>query len=82
MARTLRGCPTAWLQPEGIKEPETNPSAPQQEDQTGIKYDKVVADNELDISKNEPVAQEEEENSNTDYAKNGVNLTGDVVPMN
>ena len=26
MARTVRGCPTAQLQPEGMEKPETNPT--------------------------------------------------------
>ena len=33
MARTMRGYPIAWSQPEGTEEPETNPRVPQQEEQ-------------------------------------------------
>ena len=44
MVRTVRGCPTVQLQPEGTEEPETNPSVPQQEEQTATVEDKVIAD--------------------------------------
>ena len=74
MARTMRGCPTAWS-PEGMEDPETNPSFPQQEEQSGTAEDKVTVDYDPDIDyegsdpHNESVAQDKkEENSDAEYA--------------
>ena len=75
MARTMRRCLTAWSQPEHAEEPETNPSAPQQEGWPDAAKGKVIVDYgpNIDYAGSEPkielVAQEEkEENSNAEYA--------------
>ena len=49
MAGTVRGCPTAQLQPEGTEEPQTNTSVPQQERQADATEGKVIADYKLDV---------------------------------
>ena len=74
MARPVRGCPTP--QPlEGTGEPETNSSAPQQEEQSDAAEGKVIVDCNLDVDyegsepENESVAQEKKEESyNAEYA--------------
>ena len=76
MARTMRGCLTAWSQPECTEEHETNPSVPQHEEQANAIDGKVTADNELDLDckpegsdpENKPDAQKEKI-SNAEYAK-------------
>ena len=44
MARTVRGCLTAWLQQEGTTEPENNSSVLQFEEQSDITEGKVIVD--------------------------------------
>ena len=44
MARTVRGCLAAWLQPGGTGESESNLSVPQQEIKTHAVEGKVIAD--------------------------------------
>ena len=73
LARTLRGHLTAWLQPQGTREPETNHSVPQQEEQPDATEGKVIADYGLDINYegSEPkieldVQAEKEENSDAE----------------
>ena len=67
MARPVRGCPTARLQPEGKDKPETNLSVPQQEEHPDATEGRDIADYNLDIAdegsepENEPVAQEQKE---------------------
>ena len=46
MARTMRGCPTAWSQTEGAEEPETDP---QQEEQPDATEGTVIVDYDLNI---------------------------------
>ena len=59
MARTVKGCPTAQLQTEGAKEPETDP---QQEKRPDTTEGKVIVDDNPDVDyegsepKNESVA--------------------------
>ena len=77
VVKTVSGCPTVQSQPEVIEEPETNPSFPQQEEQTDAVEGKIIADYKLDVGyepegsdpENKPDAQEEEENSNAHYVK-------------
>ena len=48
MARPVRGHPTPW--PKGApEEPETNPSVPQQEEQSDTREGKVIADFNPDV---------------------------------
>ena len=56
MARTVRVCSTAWLQPEGTEEPETNPSVHWQEEQPDATESKVTADDDphVDYEGSEP----------------------------
>ena len=49
MARPMRECLTAWLQQEGIEEPETNPNVPWQEQQSHAIEGKVKADYDPDV---------------------------------
>ena len=74
MARLVRGCLTACSQSEDAKEPETNPSVPQQEEHPDATEGKVMVDYNPNIDyylsepRNEPVAQEEkEENSDAEH---------------
>ena len=59
MARTVKGCPTAQLQTEDAKEPETDP---QQEKRPDTTEGKVIVDDNPDVDyegsepKNESVA--------------------------
>ena len=61
----MRVCPKAWLQGKGTKEPETNLSVPQQEEQSDTAEGKVITnynlgtDYEWSEPKNEPDPQEE-----------------------
>ena len=48
MARSMSGCSTAQPQQGGEKEPETNPTVPQQEGQPHATEGKVIADYNLD----------------------------------
>ena len=64
------------LQQGGIEEPETNTSVPQQEEQTDPTEGEVIADYHLDIDYKVEVlspkikaVNEEEENSDAEYAK-------------
>ena len=70
----MRGHPTSWP-PEGTDESKTNPSVLQQEEQPDSAEGEVIVDYDLDIDcegskqKNEPIAQEEQqENSDAEYA--------------
>ena len=74
MSRTVRGFSTAWLQPEGTGEPETNPTNPWQRNSQFPYMPKSCYNLDIDYegseSKNEPFAQEEkEENSDAKYSK-------------
>ena len=46
MAKTVRGCPAAQLQPEGAEESESNLSVPWQEKHLDATEGKVIADYE------------------------------------
>ena len=76
MARPVRGCLIALVQPEGTEKPDINPSISQQEEQPNAIEGKVIADYNLGVDyegskpENEPDAPEEkEENSDEDYMK-------------
>ena len=49
MARTVRRCPTAWLQPECAEELERNPNVPQHEEQPDVTKGEVIVDYNLDV---------------------------------
>ena len=49
MARTIRGCQTAWSQPDGTLEPESNASVPQLEEEEDATDVKVIVDCELNV---------------------------------
>ena len=49
MTSTVRGHPTAWSQPEGTEEPQTNSSVSQQEEWPDTAEGKVKADYDKDI---------------------------------
>ena len=49
MARTMRGCLSAWSQQEGAAEPQNNASVMQLEEQTDAKEGEAIVDYELDI---------------------------------
>ena len=75
MDRLVRGCPTP--QPQGgTGKPETNSSAPQQEEQRDATEGKAVADHDIDIGyeseRSDPdikAVNEVEENSEAEYVK-------------
>ena len=75
MARQMRGCQTPWSQQRDAEDPETNPNISQQEEQPYITEGKVISDN-LDVDcepeGSDPEIKEfdeEEENSDAEYAK-------------
>ena len=49
MARTIRGCPTAWSQPDGAAELENSVSILQLEEQANEKEGEFVVDYEPDV---------------------------------
>ena len=73
MTGTVRGCLKVWLQPEGVVGPETNPSIHQNKEKVDATEGKVTWDYHYEPegpdAENEPDAQEDEENSNAEYAK-------------
>ena len=75
MARSVRGCLIPWPQ-GGAEEAETNPSAPQQEQQRDTREGKVIAYYNLDLhykpegsNPDIKAVNEEEENFDAEYAK-------------
>ena len=93
MARLVKGHRTAWLQPEGKEEPETNPTVSQHEVQSDTTEGKVIADYNSDVNyegsepEDEPVAQEEKEgNSDAEYANMEISYAGTfcqrMMPLN
>ena len=79
MASTMRGHPTARLQPKGTEETETNTSVPQEEEQADATESKVIANYKLEVDYKpersnpeiKPVNHVEEGmmHSDTEYAK-------------
>ena len=49
MARSVKGRPMPWSQQEGTEEPETKPSAPQQEEQPDTTEGEVITDFNPDV---------------------------------
>ena len=49
MARTIRGCSTAWSQQKGASESKNNPSVLKLQEQADAKKGKVVVDYKLNI---------------------------------
>ena len=76
MARPVRGCLTPQPQQGGTKEPETNTSVPQQEEQIDASEGKDIDDYDAHLD-NKPeglapeikAVDEDKENSDTEYAK-------------
>ena len=74
MARTVKGCLTAWSLREGTGEPQTNHSVPQQYEQADTAENKVIADYKPDVDYKsngsnleiEPDAKENKEDSNAE----------------
>ena len=77
MARTMRGHPKAWLQPEGAEETQKNINVPWQEESSDAAEDESITDYELDVDYkpegSDPEikadAQEEERNFNAEHIK-------------
>ena len=87
MARTIRGCLTAWSQPERTGEPEITPSFPQQEEESGAINGEVVADYKSDVDYEpegsdpeiKPVNHiQEKEDPEAEYAKMEIPCQGTV----